>query len=647
MRRRLAIALALLIAAPRAYGDPIAILGQGFSTRALQEFSQALTSDARFGAPGYATADLPTCTTTGERGIAADTTLHTLTFCNGTTRQTFAAGTGTFVTGTGTTNTLPKFTTGASGIIGNSDILDSTSGVTAASFAPTTLTLGGYVNAAPSSAIYSGVNATGSDIAGGATTINAGRGTGSAAASTLALTVAPNSTTGSSLNTAKTGLSLTGSTFSLGNVTINSGGTAAGGSIVQSYNGAGTDSTGGFLQINGGQSTGNEATGGYIDFRVSPSAVGSGSGQNSLARIMLLNPSGNIVIGNMITFLAPSGTVNLFGNNRSGADLAGQGVLVGGGQGTGTGASGTVSIQVAPNSTTSSTLNTRVTAATFAQNSYTLGTWDINSGGTAPAVSTIRGVDAAGTDIAGGGLTIGTGQGTGSSAAPSLTFQVAPNAGTGSSQSPLVTAAVFSGTGFTIGGTQAVSGGTAPAAVTVQGYKSAGSDVNGGSITIAPGNGTGAAAGSSANINRNLIRATSSTAQTGVNAITVCESKILSNTSATVTTLATIGLASNTAGGATVTITVTADDGTNFDAETQSANLSFVNKAGTFTVSTPTIAASSAANNSGSATIGFTATGASSLISLKVTPVFTTIVPTTVTAYIEVNNHSAGAVTCQ
>jgi hypothetical protein len=96
-----------------------------------------------------------------------------------------------------------------------------------------------------------------------------------------------------------------------------------------------------------------------------------------------------------------------------------------------------------------------------------------------------------------------------------------------------------------------------------------------------------------------------------------------------------------------VFITLVATDGTNFDSETQTANLSYVNKATVMTVSTPTITASSAANNSGSATIGFTATGASPTISLKVTPVYSTIVPTTVTMYAEIHNHGAGAVACQ
>ncbi len=177
-----------------------------------------------------------------------------------------------------------------------------------------------------------------------------------------------------------------------------------------------------------------------------------------------------------------------------------------------------------------------------------------------------------------------------------------------------------------------------------------GTDRIGANLTLASGNGTGAGAGSQLNLNAPIALATGTTAQTSQNRVTVCETKILSNTSATTTTLATIGAASNTLGGGEVHISVMANNGTtDFAGETQSATFSWTNKAGTFTVSTPTITASSASASAGagSATIGFTLTGASSLISLKVTPVFTTIAPTLVTAYIEVINHGPGAVLCQ
>ena len=174
-----------------------------------------------------------------------------------------------------------------------------------------------------------------------------------------------------------------------------------------------------------------------------------------------------------------------------------------------------------------------------------------------------------------------------------------------------------------------------------------GSNIAGADLTLAPGSSTGNAVAQT-NLNRNLTAASGTTQQSQQHGVTVCPSKILSNTSATTTTFATIGAASNSGGGYSVTMTIVAAQSTTaFDVETQTATASFVNLGGTMTMSTPTITASSAANNSGSATLGFTHTGASPTVSLKVTPVFTTIVPTTVTLYATIVNNGPGAVTCQ
>jgi hypothetical protein len=97
-------------------------------------------------------------------------------------------------------------------------------------------------------------------------------------------------------------------------------------------------------------------------------------------------------------------------------------------------------------------------------------------------------------------------------------------------------------------------------------------------------------------------------------------------------------------GDAQGSFTLVATDGTNFDSETQSFNVSFVNKAGAVTIGTPAITTSTAANNSGSATLGITAVANGNNIDIKVTPVFTTIVPTTVTIYPTIS-HSTGNVT--
>jgi hypothetical protein len=62
-----------------------------FSSRAWQEFSNALTQAGRFGAPRYATAALPACTTANTGAIAWDTTALTLKTCNGSSYTAIGA----------------------------------------------------------------------------------------------------------------------------------------------------------------------------------------------------------------------------------------------------------------------------------------------------------------------------------------------------------------------------------------------------------------------------------------------------------------------------------------------------------------------------------------------------------------------------
>lgn len=170
------------------------------------------------------------------------------------------------------------------------------------------------------------------------------------------------------------------------------------------------------------------------------------------------------------------------------------------------------------------------------------------------------------------------------------------------------------------------------------------SNVAGARWTLRPSLGTGLAAGSGIAIQRALMLGTGTVQQSAADAFAVGQSKTLSNTSATAQAIATITLGSNAGGGAGGTFTLVCTDGTNFDSETQSFNVSFVNKATVVTVGTPAITTSTAANNSGSCTLGITAVANGNNIDIKVTPVFTTIVPTTVTLY-PVITHTTNAVT--
>lgn len=190
--------------------------------------------------------------------------------------------------------------------------------------------------------------------------------------------------------------------------------------------------------------------------------------------------------------------------------------------------------------------------------------------------------------------------------------------------------------------------GAAPVSYTINiGESSRGgtdSNVAGGNGTIRPGIGTGTGLASKLALQRNLVGTTGTVAQTQSDAFAIGQSKTLSNTSATAQTVATITLGSNAGGGCAGTFTLVATDGTNFDSETQFFTVSYVNKATVVTVGTPAITASTAANNSGSATLGITAVANGNNIDIKVTPVFTTIVPTTVTLYPTIS-HATGTVT--
>lgn len=80
MRRVLAVLLGVLVAA----GTVQAQRGNIWSTRAEQEFAQALTSGTKFGVPRYATAALPTCNASNKGAVAFDTSTSGFKGCDGT-----------------------------------------------------------------------------------------------------------------------------------------------------------------------------------------------------------------------------------------------------------------------------------------------------------------------------------------------------------------------------------------------------------------------------------------------------------------------------------------------------------------------------------------------------------------------------------
>lgn len=173
---------------------------------------------------------------------------------------------------------------------------------------------------------------------------------------------------------------------------------------------------------------------------------------------------------------------------------------------------------------------------------------------------------------------------------------------------------------------------------TTQTFKGAdgitGTDVAGGIFRLRPGLGTGAGVSlGGLELSRVNSKATGTTAQTYSSGYQICQAKILSNTSATTTTIATLGTTSGLGAGVSMDYVVIASNGTLSNVETGRMQVAVSNNAGTAAVTAT--AALNAANSNSSGTLAATptATVATNIVSFKVTPTWVTIVPTSVTVY--------------
>lgn len=175
-----------------------------------------------------------------------------------------------------------------------------------------------------------------------------------------------------------------------------------------------------------------------------------------------------------------------------------------------------------------------------------------------------------------------------------------------------------------------------------------GTDVKGASLTLAPGLGTGAAVSNPLTLNRVVTKATGTTAQTYSPAIIACPTKILSNTSATAQTIATITTTSTTGGNVTMDYTTVANNGTLQDTDSGMVKVSWNNNAGTVAATMSAVALQSDQDASGTLATTPTATVATNVVSIKFTPTWVTIVPTTVTGWALFHLATSGdTVVCQ
>lgn len=189
-----------------------------------------------------------------------------------------------------------------------------------------------------------------------------------------------------------------------------------------------------------------------------------------------------------------------------------------------------------------------------------------------------------------------------------------------------------------------------PVSQTIQAQGSRGgtdTNVAGGVLTLQPGSGTGTAA-SRITLNRGITKTSGATQQTYANAVSVCGSKTLSNTSATATALANVTVASGAMGAARATFNVQCTNGTEVASSTVTSYQSFANKAGTIAFGTATTLAEANAASTGATincTVAPTWVASGNSVDVKVTPVITGS-PTVTSGFINIETFGVGTVTC-
>ena len=174
-----------------------------------------------------------------------------------------------------------------------------------------------------------------------------------------------------------------------------------------------------------------------------------------------------------------------------------------------------------------------------------------------------------------------------------------------------------------------------------------GTDIAGASLTLAPGTGTGAAVSGSLILNRDLVGATGTTSQTQAPSYISCPTKILSNTSATVQTMATITTTSTTGGSIKMFFTVVANNGTLQDTDAGEIIIGWNNNAGTVAAAASAVYGQMDSDASGTLATTPTVTFATNVVSVKFTPTWVTIVPTTVTGFATFEVNGVNTVACQ
>lgn len=174
-----------------------------------------------------------------------------------------------------------------------------------------------------------------------------------------------------------------------------------------------------------------------------------------------------------------------------------------------------------------------------------------------------------------------------------------------------------------------------------------GTDIKGAALTLAPGKGTGAGISGSVILNRDLVLATGTTAQSYGPAWVSCPTKILSNSTGTAQVIATITTTATTGGAVKMFYTTVANNGTLQDTDSGEIGIGWNNNAGTVAAAASAVYGQTDSDASGTLATAPTVTVATNVVSIKFTPAWTTIVPTTVTGFATFEVNGVNSIACQ
>ena len=332
--------------------------------------------------------------------------------------------------------------------------------------------------ATPGASIIRGAAAVGTNIAGASLTLQASNGTGLGGSGVINFQTAPVGTTGSTVNTLATAMTINntgnvgiGTTTTPSRLSLFGTTTEAFSAYTQSPSatsirfGTNSSSNNSFLgtfNYVGSGNVGNYTSLGLAGLPMLYLSGGGNVGIGTSAPAAPLHVSGASAIFGTGENTATPGAATIRGANASGTDKPGANLTLQASNGTGLGGSGVINFQTAIAGTTGSTANTLVTAMTVANTGnvgigttspsgilHIAGATTIHGAGegATPSAATIRGANAVGTNIAGANLTIQASNGTGLGGSGAINFQTAPVGTTGSTVNTLSTAMTITNTG--------------------------------------------------------------------------------------------------------------------------------------------------------------------------------------------------------